>query len=86
MVDERLYALIVKFIAKHQRDEVDFAEQLSVYGMKTLFEGTTERAKNHDEFLKFYMSEGLNQCKVPTWNEWCELKQLYETEMGVELQ
>ena len=39
---------------------------------------------NHDTFLKFYMNECLNQCKVPTWEEWTELKRLYEGQMGVQ--
>ena len=39
---------------------------------------------NHDTFLKFYMNECLNQCKVPNWGEWTELKGLYEGQMGVQ--
>jgi hypothetical protein len=30
------------------------------------------------------MNECLSQCKVPTWEEWTELKRLYEGQMGVQ--
>jgi len=40
---------------------------------------------NHDVFLEFYMNECLNHCKVPTWDEWAELKRLYEDQVGVQL-
>ena len=30
------------------------------------------------------MNESLNQCKVPIWEEWAELKRLYENQMGVQ--
>ena len=39
---------------------------------------------NQDTFLKFYMDECLGKCKVPTWDEWTELKRLYEGQMGVQ--